>query len=66
MKRDKAIFIRLTESEAECLTKLSMKSGQSRSAWIRTEIVARFAREFPTLKSQRASNKIGNRKTEND
>ena len=54
MKRDKAIFIRLTESEAECLTKLSMKSGQSRSAWIRTEIVARFAREFPTLKSQRA------------
>ena len=55
VKRAFQITIWMNDTEIECLRKLARQAGVSPAGWIRTEVVAEFARKFPTLKSQRAA-----------
>ena len=65
MKRGQRIVVSLNETELECLRKLARQAQLSPAGWVRTEIVAQFARQFPTLAAQRAA-KLSPEKKDND
>lgn len=55
MRRRQRIQIRLTDTEFECVLRLAKNSRQTLTAWVRTQILTEFNRQFPTLKSRRES-----------